>query len=387
MRPAPHDPVIVSAARTPTGRFGGALSGVDAVSLGARAIEAAMSRIDGRIVPERILMGNVVQAGNGQNPARAAAVRGGVPTTVPGITLNDVCLASITSVGLAATMIRHGEITSALVGGFESMSRAPHAIRIRQAKRVGIPETIDLLVSDGLWCSVSDVGMGELSDAENARLGISRQEQDALAVDSHRKASAAHEQGYFSSELVPSDELSADEGIRAATTAEALALLRPAFSPDGTITAGSASQMSDAGAAGIITSRELAQDLGLAPLVEVVGYEVVAGPDTSLHLKPAMAAQRLLRRMGMEPRDVNVWEINEAFAGVVIASCRELHLDPLVVNPHGGAIALGHPLGASGFRMTTSLINVMARRDVEYGMATICGGGGQGAALLLRRRR
>lgn len=380
----PRDCVVVSAARTPVGRFNGALKGIDAITLGSVAIGAAIDRIDARVQPDRILMGNVVQAGNGQNPARAAAVRAGVATTVPGTTLNDVCLASITSVAMSALMIRAGEIESALVGGFESMSRAPHGIQIRQAPRIGQPQVTDLLMSEGLWCAVSDQGMGQISDAANDELGITREDQDQFALQSHRRAAQAQEEGAFLTEIVPLKELSADEGIRPDSTIEALARLQAAFTPSGTITAGNASQMSDAAAAGVVTSRELAGRRGLVPLADVVGYEMIAGPDPSLHLKPAIAARRLLERHGLKPADVGVWEINEAFAGVVLATSRELDLDLERVNRHGGAIALGHPLAASGFRIVTSLMTIMAEQEQEFGVATICGGGGQGAALLLR---
>jgi acetyl-CoA C-acetyltransferase len=384
MNADPRGVVIVSAARTPTGRFNGALRGLGAVSLGSVAIEAALERVDGRVAPDRILMGNVVQAGNGQNPARAAAVRAGVPATVPGTTLNDVCLASISSVALSSLMIRSGEIDSALVGGFESMSRAPHGIQIRQAAKTGAPDMTDLLVSEGLWCAISDSGMGEISEAANSDLGITRAEQDEVALASHRNAYAAQERGSFLTEIVPLKELATDEGIRPDTSAEALARLRPAFVDGGTITAGNASQMSDAAAAGLVTSRELAERFELIPLAEVVGAQMIAGPDTSLHLKPAVAAERLLDRVGLTAADVGAWEINEAFAGVVVATCRRLGIEQDRVNVNGGAIALGHPLAASGFRITISLMTVMAEQEAEYGIATMCGGGGQGAALLLR---
>jgi acetyl-CoA C-acetyltransferase len=295
-----------------------------------------------------------------------------------------VCLASISSVALAASMIRCQEIDSALVGGFESMSRAPHGIQIRQAPRVGPPEVVDLLTSEGLWCSISDRGMGDISDVANAELGITREEHDEFALASHGRAALAQQQGAFLTEITPLKEFAADEGIRPDTNAAALARLRPAFGEGGTITAGNASQMSDAGAAGLVTSRELARQLELIPLAEVVGYQMIAGPDPSLHLKPAIAARKLMDRAGLDAMDIGAWEINEAFAGVVIATSRDLGLDPERVNIHGGAIALGHPLGASGFRITTSLVTIMAAHEVEFGMATICGGGGQAAALLLR---
>ncbi|HYH32858.1 MAG TPA: acetyl-CoA C-acyltransferase [Pseudonocardia sp.] len=378
-------PVLLSAARTPVGRFGGALRGVDAVDLGAVAVRAALERAGGA-VPDQILLGNVVQAGNGQNPARVAATRGGVPTTVPGTTLNNVCLAGMTAAGLAATLVRAGESGVALVGGFESMSRALHGVQVREAARTGDGALVDLLVRDGLWCALSEQGMGEMSDAATAQLGIARADQDAFALASHRRAATATADGRLAEEVVAVDGLAADEGVRADTSAERLARLRPAFVADGTLTAGNSSQMSDAGAAGIVTSAARAAALGVEPLAEIVDHLAVAGPDPTLHLKPAVAARELLKRNGLTAGDVDLWEINEAFAAVVLATARDLDLDPDRINVNGGAIALGHPLGASGFRLVLTLAHEMRRRGAGLGVAAICGGGGQGGAILLRRR-
>lgn len=377
--------VLVAAARTPVGKFGGALSHLSGVELGARAVEAALRTFDGELLPDHTFLGNVVQAGNGQNPARSAAIRGGVPATVPGTTINDVCLGSMSAVGLGATLIRVGEMTTALVGGFESMSRAPHALDVRSGVKVGSTEMRDLLVTDGLWCAVSDSGMGELSEEANSALGIGRGDQDAFAADSHRRAGAATACGRFKSEITAlTDVLESDEGIRPDTDEQKLARLRPAFAAGGTITAGNSSQMSDAGAAGIMTSSGNARSLGIAPIVEIADRAVVSGPDATLHLKPAMAARALLDRNGLGIKDIGLWEINEAFAGVVVASARELDVDTSIVNVNGGAVALGHPLGASGFRLVMTLAIEMRERSVEYGVAAICGGGGQGQAMLLR---
>lgn len=380
-----RSPVLVSTARTPVGRFGGALAGVDAVDLGATAVRAAVQRAGG-LLPDQVLMGNVVQAGNGQNPARIAAVRGGLSTCVPAVTFNDVCLASMTATGVAASLVRSGEIDTALVGGFESMSRALHGMRVRQAARVGHGATIDLLVNDGLWCSLSDQGMGPMSDAENAKLGVTREAQDRLALASHLRAHDATVHGRLADEITRVDgvELDRDEGVRFDTTIESLGRLPAAFVPGGTITAGNSSQMSDAGAAGMLTCLGLARSLGLEPTVEIVARAVVAGPDSSLHLKPAAAVRQLLKDQGLARTDVGCWEINEAFAGVVAATCEDLGLDPEVVNADGGAIALGHPLGASGFRMLMTLARQMRRTCTELGIAAICGGGGQGQAMLIK---
>ena len=378
-------PVLVSLARTPVGKFDGALAHLSALDLGAAAVHAALEPLDGQISIDHTFLGNVVQAGNGQNPARVAAIRGGVPTTVPGTTINDVCLASLTATGIAASMIRGGEIDTALVGGFESMSRALHGVQVRAAAKVGHGALVDLLVNDGLWCAVSDSGMGEISDQANREHGITRADQDEFACASHRRATAATESGRFKQEIrALTDILDADEGIRPGSTVTNLATLRPAFTEGGTITAGNASQMSDAAAAGVLMSLGVADSLGLDPLVEVLDRVVVAGPDPSLHLKPAAAARVLLDRNGLGTGDIGLWEINEAFAGVVLASARDLGIDLDRVNVNGGAIALGHPLAASGFRILMTLATEMRLRQQEFGVVTICGGGGQGQAILLR---
>jgi acetyl-CoA C-acetyltransferase len=265
------------------------------------------------------------------------------------------------------------------------MTGAPHAVHVRGAGALGNQPMIDVMVHDGLYCSIQDAGMIELSDAENARLDISRADQDAFAAQSHTRAAAATEAGRHAEEIAPVDglELDRDEGIRPTTTPEGLASLRPAAG--GTITAGNASQLSDGGAAGILTSAGRARAAGLEPLVEIVGRAVVAGPDSTLHLRPVEAAERLLARHGMTAADVDLWEVNEAFAGVALATIRALDVDPARVNADGGAVALGHPLAASGFRLLLTLAHQMRRGGATLGVATMCGGGGQGEALLVRR--
>src|SRR5829696_26750 len=375
---------MVTGARTPIGRFRGALSGRSGVELGAAAVRAALDRAEG-LEPDYVVLGNVLQAANGQNPGRRAALAGGIRRQVPGITVNDVCLASLSAVGLAAGMLREGEATCVLVGGFDSMTTAPHAVHVRGATALGDQPMIDVMVHDGLYCSIQEVGMGELSDAENARLSITREEQDAFAAQSHARAAAATEDGRLAEEIAPVEELDRDEGIRADTSAERLNRLRAAFTADGTITAGNASQLSDGAAAGVVTTAERARAAGHEPLAEIVGRAVVAGPDSSLHLRPAEAAQRLLARHGLTAQDVDLWEMNEAFAGVAVASMRELGIDSARVNAQGGAVALGHPLAASGFRLLLTLAHQMRRSCATLGVATMCGGGGQGEAVLLRR--
>ncbi|HEV7656643.1 MAG TPA: acetyl-CoA C-acyltransferase, partial [Mycobacteriales bacterium] len=303
--------LLVSAARTPVGKFGGALADIEALDLGGLAVAGALAGLDPALPIDHVFLGNVVQAGSGQNPARVAAIRGAVPTTVPATTVNDVCLASMTSAGLAATLIEAGEIDCAVVGGFESMSRALHGVQVRRARSTGDGALVDLLVKDGLWCSVTDAGMGPISDRANRELGIGRVDQDAFAVASHHRASAAAACGRFDREIVAvPGVLDVDEGLRPDTTLERLSRLRPAFTADGTITAGNASQLSDAATAGVLMSRQFAERAGCRPLVEIVGRATVAGPDASLHLKPAAASRIVLKRHGLSPADIGLWEIN-----------------------------------------------------------------------------
>jgi acetyl-CoA C-acetyltransferase len=368
--------VIAGGARTPIGRFNGALSKLDAVDLGAHAVRAALERTG--LEPDYIAVGNVLQAANGQNPGRRAALQGGVRRDVPGITLNDVCLASMSAVALAASMLRDGEAECVLAGGFDSMTRAPHALRLRSAARIGDRPMIDVMVHDGLYCSIADEGMGGMSDAENRRLGIGREAQDRFAARSHELAAAGAER--LADEIAPLDGFALDEGVRPDTTYEALAALPPAFSRDGTITAGNASQVSDGAVAALITTADRAAD----PLAEVLGRAVVAGPDSTLHLRPAEASAQLLQRHSLKPADIALWEINEAFAGVVLASAAALKIDLGRVNVNGGAVALGHPLAGSGLRLVLTLAHELRRRGGGYGVATLCGGGGQGEAVLLR---
>ena len=380
-------PVLVDGARTPIGRFGGALAAVPAVELGAHATRAALARCGG-LVPDYAILGNVLQAANGQNPGRQAAIRGGVPRDVPGTTLNDVCLSSMSAVALAASMVREAEAECVLVGGFDSMSGAPHAVHVRGARASGDARLVDVMIHDGLWCQLEDDGMGPLSDRENARLGITREAQDAFALRSHERAAAATDSGRLGQEIEPfradGIELSEDEGPRRDTSIEKLSTLPAAFAEGGTITAGNASQISDGATAGIVTTLERARAAGHEPVAEIGPRAVIAGPDSSLHLRPAEAGRKLLERAGLATTDVDLWEINEAFAGVVVATAQDLELDLERVNVNGGAIALGHPLAASGLRLVLTLAYELRHRRGELGVAAICGGGGQGEAILLR---
>ena len=367
--------VIAAGARTPIGRFNGALTGVDAVDLGAHAVRAALER--SHLEPDYVAVGNVLQAANGQNPGRRAALQGGVGRDVPGITLNDVCLASMSAVALGAAMLRAQEASCVLVGGFDSMTRAPHALRLRAGTKMGDRTLVDVMVHDGLYCSIAEAGMGGMSDAENARLGISREAQDRFALASHERAAAGAER--LADEIAPIDGLARDEGVRQ-TTYEALAALPPAFTREGTITAGNASQVSDGAAAAVMATADRVEE----PLAEVVGRAVVAGPDSTLHLRPAEASAKLLARHALKPTEIDLWEINEAFAGVVLASAAALEIELDRVNVNGGAVALGHPLAGSGLRLILTLAYELRRRGGGLGVATLCGGGGQGEAVLLR---
>jgi acetyl-CoA C-acetyltransferase len=387
-------PVICAGARTPIGRFGGALASLPAVALGGHAIRAALERAgaDPGAV-EHVVMGHVLQAGQGQITARQAAVRGGVPMTVPALTVNKVCLSGMNAIATAAQYVELGQAGLLVAGGMESMSGAPYlAPKARFGARMGDAELVDAMVHDGLWDAFDDAHMGGLSDETNRRLGIDRAAQDEWAARSHERAAEATKRGLLAAEIVPvvvpqrRDHLTVDqdEGIRPGTTAEALGRLRPAFSPEGTITAGNASQISDGAAAVVVTSRERAAAEGLPVLASVVAYGTVAGPDSSLHSQPSRAIADACRRAGVAPADLDLVEINEAFAAVALRSTRELDLDEAIVNVNGGAVALGHPIGASGTRVVLTLAMELRRRGGGLGVAALCGGGGQGDALLVR---
>jgi len=387
-------PVICAGARTPIGRFGGALAPLPAVELGGWAIRAALERAGADpAAVEHVVMGHVLQAGQGQITARQAAVRGGIPMTVPALTVNKVCLSGLNAIASAAQYVELGQAGLLVAGGMESMSGAPYLVpKARFGARMGTAELVDAMVHDGLWDAFDDAHMGGLSDETNRRLGIDRAAQDEWAARSHERAAEATKHGVLGEEITPvivhqrTDHVTVDqdEGIRPGTTAEALGGLRPAFSPDGTITAGNASQISDGAAAVVVTSRQRAAADGLGVLASVVAYGTVAGPDTSLHSQPSRAIADACRRAGVAPGDLDLVEINEAFAAVAVASTRELGLDEGIVNVNGGAVALGHPIGASGARVVLTLAMELRRRGGGLGAAALCGGGGQGDALLVR---
>jgi acetyl-CoA C-acetyltransferase len=386
--------VIVGAVRTPVGRFGSSLRSRSAVELGAVAIAEAVARAG--VSPgdvDYVLMGQVLQAGTGQITARQAAVAAGIPLEVPAITLNKVCLSSLTAVALADQLIRAREIEVAVAGGMESMTNAPYVTpRARWGVRMGPAEQVDTMIHDGLWSTFTGQHMGESSDQVNEVLQVSRQDQDAWAASSHQRAAAAWEAGRFADEVVAVEVqdrggttvVERDEGIRPDTTSEVLAALAPAFTPTGTITAGNASQLSDGAAAIVVMSAARAEALGVEPLAEVVAHGMCADRFAYLHTVPAIALEKALKKVGKDIGDLGLVEINEAFASVAVYATRTLGVDKAIVNVNGGSVALGHALGSTGARMLVTLMHEMRRRQVEYGAATLCGGGGQGDALLLR---
>jgi acetyl-CoA C-acetyltransferase len=387
--------VLVSGARTPIGKLLGSLADFPAVDLGGIVIEAALSRagITGDDV-DYVVMGQVLQAGAGQITARQAAVKGGIPMTVPALTINKVCLSGLDAIALADQLIGAGEFDVVVAGGMESMTQAPHLLPgARRGYKYGDGRLVDSMAHDGLFCAFDQCAMGVSTERYNAKLGISREDQDGFALRSHELAALAQKNGAFDDEIVPVPVpqrhgdpvmVTTDEGVRPDTTAEGLAALRPAFAPDGTITAGSASQISDGACAVVVMSREAAQRYGAPVLAEIGHHGVVAGPDASLQAQPANAINRALSRAPASVDDLDLVEINEAFASVAIHSTRLLGLDPDRVNVNGGAIALGHPIGMSGARLALTLAMELRRRGGGLGAAALCGGGGQGDALLLR---
>jgi acetyl-CoA C-acetyltransferase len=387
--------VIVAGARTPMGRLLGSLKDFTGADLGGLAIKGALERAG--VAPDQVdyvIMGQVLQAGAGQITARQAAVKAGIPMTVPALTINKVCLSGLDAIALADQLIRAGEFEIVVAGGMESMTQAPHLLpKSRSGYKYGSVEMLDAMAHDGLFCAFDQCAMGESTERYNARLGISREDQDAFSARSHQRAAEAAKNGLFDDEIVPveipqrkGDPLvfTTDEGVRADTTADLLAKLRPAFAADGTITAGSSSQISDGGAAVVVMSKAKAEELGLTWLAEIGAHGVVAGPDASLQSQPANAIKAALAKESIEVGDLDLVEINEAFASVGIQSMRELGLDPDKVNVNGGAIAMGHPIGMSGARLVLTLALELQRRGGGVGAAALCGGGGQGDALVVR---
>lgn len=391
----PTGSVLVAGARTPIGRLLGGLKDLTAADLGGVAIKGALAKagVSGDQV-DYVIMGQVIQAGSGQNPARMAAVNGGIPMSVPSMTINKVCLSGINAIALADQLIRAGEAEIVVAGGMESMTRAPHLLQgSREGTKFGDTALVDSMAYDALFDQFTSQAMGLLTEEHNAAAhNLTREEQDEFAAQSHAKAAVAWKNGVFDDEVVPVEietrkgtvTISQDEGVRADTTAESLARLRPAFSKEGTITAGSASQISDGAAAVVVMSRAKAEELGLEWLAEIGAHGQVAGPDSTLQLQPAAATSRACEKEGISPTDLDLVEFNEAFAAVGISSARELGISNDKVNVNGGAIALGHPVGMSGARIVLHLALELKRRGGGVGAAALCGGGGQGDALIVR---
>ncbi|MEU2504761.1 acetyl-CoA C-acetyltransferase [Streptomyces sp. NPDC007863] len=387
--------VIVAGARTPMGRLLGSLKSFSGADLGGFAIKAALDRagIGGDQV-QYVIMGQVLQAGAGQIPARQAAVKAGIPMNVPALTINKVCLSGLDAIALADQLIRAGEFDIVVAGGQESMTNAPHLLpKSREGFKYGAIEMLDAMAYDGLTDAFENIAMGESTEKHNTRLGIDRASQDEIAALSHQRAAAAQKNGVFEAEITPVEipqrkgepvVFSKDEGVRAETTVESLGKLRPAFAKDGTITAGTSSQISDGAAAVVVMSKAKAEELGLEWIAEIGAHGNVAGPDNSLQSQPSNAIRHALEKDGLTVDDLDLIEINEAFAAVAVQSMKDLGVSPEKVNVNGGAIALGHPIGMSGARVVLHLALELKRRGGGVGAAALCGGGGQGDALIIR---
>jgi acetyl-CoA C-acetyltransferase len=388
--------VIVSAVRTPTGKFLGALKGFTAPQLGALAIAEAVRRsgIDPTVIDECI-MGNVVGAGLGQNPARQAALAAGLPAHVAALTINKVCGSGLKAVMLAAQGIATGDVDIVVAGGMESMSNCPYLLpRVREGLRMGSGEVVDSMIHDGLWCAIEQCHMGNAGETVAEMYKVSRQAQDAYAANSHRKAAAATEGGYFEDEILPVSvpqrkgeplRVDRDESIRPGTTVESLAALKPAFQSGGSVTAGNAAAINDGAAALVVMAATRAKGLGIQPLARIVGQATSGLPPKLVLMTPVEALQRVAQKVGWELRDVDLFELNEAFSVQAVAVLGELGIDPEKVNVHGGAVALGHAIGSSGARILTTLLHALARRGLKRGIATLCLGGGNGVALAVER--
>jgi acetyl-CoA C-acetyltransferase len=390
------DAVILSAARTPVGKLLGQLKNFSAVDLGVVAARAAIERagFDPGVVDE-VIMGNVVQAGNGQNPARQVALRAGIPDSVAALTINKVCGSGLKAVMLAANGIRVGEIDVAVAGGMESMTNAPYLLKgAREGYRLGDQELIDSMIGDGLWCAIDNWHMGCTGEVVAERFNVSRQQQDAYAFDSHRKAIAAMKAGRFDEEIVPIEAqqkkgaplvIRADEGPREDTSLEALGKLKPAFKEGGTVTAGNAPGVNDGAAALIVASTEAAKRLGARPMARIVAQATSGVEPKLVMMAPVTAIRKVLERAGWGLGDVDLIELNEAFSVQAVAITRELGIDPARLNVNGGAVALGHPIGASGARILVTLLYEMQKRDVRRGLAALCLGGGNAVAMAVER--
>jgi len=390
------EPVIVSAVRTPTGKFLGALKDFSATALGAMVVQEAVRRADvDPAIVEECLMGNVISAGLGQAPARQAALRGGLSDHVSATTINKVCGSGLKAVMLAAQGIATGDIDIAVAGGMESMSNAPYLLaRVREGLRMGNGQVIDSMIDDGLWCSFEQCHMGNAGEVIATEYHIARCQQDEFALNSHRKAAAATEEGRFAAEILPvrvvpkrgdPRVVDRDESIRADTTLEALSALKPAFQKGGTVTAGNAPPVNDGAAALVVMSATRASQLGAKPIARIVGQAASGLAPKYVLMTPVEAVRRLATKIGWNLADVDLFEINEAFSVQLVAVMQQLGIDPLKVNVNGGAVALGHPIGASGARILTTLLYALEHRQLRRGIATLCLGGGNGVALAVER--
>jgi acetyl-CoA C-acetyltransferase len=391
-----REPVILSAVRTPTGKFLGALKSLTAAELGARVVREAVARagIDPALVDECI-MGNVIQAGNGQNPARQAALNGGLDERVAALTINKVCGSGLKAVMLAAQGIATGDIDVAVAGGMESMSNSPYLLpRIREGLRMGNGTLVDSMINDGLWCAFEQCHMGMSGEVVAGAYSVGRVEQDAYAAESHRRAALATREGWFAGEILPISLpqkkgapviVDRDEAIREDTTADALAGLKPAFTSAGTVPAGNGGGVNDGAAALVVMAAEKARALGLPPLARIVGQATSGLAPKMVLMTPVESVRTVAAKIGWRLEDVDLFEINEAFSVQAVAVLRELGIDPARVNVHGGAVALGHPIGASGARVLTTLLYALKRLNRKRGIAALCLGGGNGVALAVER--
>ncbi|MFM8272431.1 MAG: acetyl-CoA C-acetyltransferase [Gemmata sp.] len=391
------DAYILSAARTPIGKFLGGLAELPAPRLGAIAIAEAVRRAG--VEPEQVedvVMGNVVQAGVGQAPARQAALLAGLPDTVPAHTTNMVCGSGLKAVMLEAQGARAGDASLVVAGGMESMSRAPFLLQgVRQGYKYGNQAATDALVNDGLWCAFENRAMGDSADHIATKCGVTRADQDRFSAESHRRAAAAWAAGAFADEVVPValpqsgkrpvPPVERDEGVRADTTAEGLAKLKPAFKADGTVTAGNASQLSDGAAAVVVASGRFVEQTGAQPLARIVSYSTSGVHPKDIFIAPVIAVKAACEKARLSVSDIDLFELNEAFAAQILACGKGLNLDEAKVNIHGGAVALGHPIGASGARVLVTLVHALKRHEKRYGLASLCLGGGNAVAMVVER--
>lgn len=387
--------VIVSASRTPIGKFLGGLSGLSAPELGSITLKETLRRagLDVSLI-EEVIMGQVIQAGSGQNPARQAALKAGLPSSVGALTINKVCGSGLKAVMLAAQSIRAGDQQAVLAGGQESMSNAPHLLMgARQGYRLGHGQALDANIQDGLWCAMTDQHMGLTAELVCDKYSLDRASQDTYAYTSHQKALNSIDEGRFKEEIVPVEiagrkgttVIDTDESPRRETSMEALGKLKPAFKKEGSVTAGNAPGLNDAAASLLVVSEEFAQIHGLTPLAEIVGYATAGLDPEWVMMTPVPATQNLLKKLGMQGSDIDLWEVNEAFSVQALAVTQELGIDPERINVNGGAVALGHPIGASGARILVTLLHALKQQNKELGVATLCMGGGNGLALAVKR--